>query len=293
MLSAWQRQHDRKDYLKIHDDSDAAVHDIGNDFDSLVLQPRRQRRGLRSCLVVVTYLLTFSAGLMSEIIIRQLFSHIQHPIYADVDRTLYPNHFSPVHFNNTRYSQPVSIAKDAVEEAWIDLGAFCTAILRLTYADASVFIPDYYAADFGFNAQDHIMSGPENFPQLEREGFFADITAFHYLHCLNLLRESLWFNHEYYRSIHSISFTSDQEELLIGHVGHCVDSIREMIMCEAYDELLPYKYYHLANGKKTTVTDFEHSKRLCHNFESLREWAYKGQVPGKNLTVDDHHASHY
>lgn len=85
-------------------------------------------------------------------------------------------------------------------------------------------------------------------------GYPVDMEAMHQLHCLNLLRKGQFYNHEYYASpehVHqrpSWAFR-DPEENLKGHINHCIDALRERIMCAADDEVLPY-YWRDGEGRK-------------------------------------------
>ncbi|POS74148.1 hypothetical protein DHEL01_v207457 [Diaporthe helianthi] len=53
-------------------------------------------------------------------------------------------------------------------------------------------------------------------------GFFGQISAYHHLHCLSMLRQVLW--HDFY----NISIPN-----LRAHADHCINDIRQSLMCHA------------------------------------------------------------
>ena len=84
--------------------------------------------------------------------------------------------------------------------------------------------------------------------------------ALHQLHCLNLLRKALFFNHEYYSANSHAShpgglgeFREFRDPLAYqrAHVNHCVDALRERIMCAADSDVLPY-YWRDRQGEYAT-----------------------------------------
>ena len=51
-----------------------------------------------------------------------------------------------------------------------------------------------------------------------------------------------------------------------GHSTHCIDAVRQSIMCNADDTLL-YKRYNVSDG--------DGQMRKCRNWGALRDWAAK------------------
>lgn len=51
-----------------------------------------------------------------------------------------------------------------------------------------------------------------------------------------------------------------------GHSTHCIDAVRQSIMCNAADTLL-YKRYNVSDG--------DGQMRKCRNWGALRDWASK------------------
>lgn len=61
-------------------------------------------------------------------------------------------------------------------------------------------------------------------------GFPANVEGLHHLHCLNLLRQTLYYNYDYYKKQGKGAFKND-EHVVKAHVTHCMDIIRQQLMC--------------------------------------------------------------
>lgn len=100
------------------------------------------------------------------------------------------------------------------------------------------------------------------------------IQAQHFLHCVNLLRQGLWYNRDYYRSIDHPSWNPDQDvmygsySLVELHTAHCVDQLRQLIMCDVDLAAVPFLH---DNKADTNYLDFA-QKKQCRNWESFMAW---------------------
>ncbi|KAJ7513284.1 hypothetical protein B0H11DRAFT_1698166, partial [Mycena galericulata] len=90
------------------------------------------------------------------------------------------------------------------------------------------------------------------------------LAVFHDLHCLNLLRMA---NHpDHYNS-------SAIKELASGHhLDHCIDMLRQTIQCRADITPLPLKFG--PNEGELLLTYRSDVKRVCRDFDKVKEWAY-------------------
>jgi hypothetical protein len=61
-------------------------------------------------------------------------------------------------------------------------------------------------------------------------GYHANIEGLHHLHCLNLLRQRLWYNYDYYHSLGEGAF-KNEDYIVKFHMSHCLDIIRQQLMC--------------------------------------------------------------
>ncbi|KAJ8132760.1 hypothetical protein O1611_g860 [Lasiodiplodia mahajangana] len=88
------------------------------------------------------------------------------------------------------------------------------------------------------------------------------IEVFHHLHCLNMIRKTLHL--DYY------GINEDSMERYNTHIEHCIDSIRQALMCTS--DITPFTVewntrYHRPRP------DFITTPHTCRNFEKLRDWA--------------------
>ena len=94
----------------------------------------------------------------------------------------------------------------------------------------------------------------------------------HHLHCVNLLRQALYWNYDYYAAQGNGAFSNDPSLLKV-HVNHCVDILRQVIMCQPDTGVLG-QYWVEDVGP---FVDFR-TKHKCKNFEELRDWVMDHQV---------------
>jgi hypothetical protein len=138
-------------------------------------------------------------------------------------------------------------------------------------------------------------------------GYPANIEGLHHLHCLNLLRQSLYYNYAYYQALGKGAF-SNPPPILRFHVSHCLDILRQQLMCAVDVSVLGKVWYTTspAGGDSATSgssTTGSHSGRnlhsvapigspggplpfpdfntphKCRDFEAVRKWAEERQQP--------------
>lgn len=89
-------------------------------------------------------------------------------------------------------------------------------------------------------------------------GYEAGLDVFHTLHCLNNLRKLL----------HPDVYPPETHPHAIMHNEHCIEQLRQQIMCAADATPIPVEYFAPLN-KSYVHSDVVHT---CRNFESLRKW---------------------
>ncbi|EGP82880.1 uncharacterized protein MYCGRDRAFT_28882, partial [Zymoseptoria tritici IPO323] len=99
-------------------------------------------------------------------------------------------------------------------------------------------------------------------------GFPANIQAMHQMHCIDFLRQGLFFNYEFYRSIHPVAWIDSTPELIVKHLSHCIDVLRQHVMCEADLRVTGF----LKNGPPDFATE-----KQCRNFTAVRDFAVEHQ----------------
>lgn len=95
----------------------------------------------------------------------------------------------------------------------------------------------------------------------------------HHLHCVNLLRQSLHWNYDYYTARGEGPFVNTPD-IVKTHVNHCVDILRQVIMCQP-DTGVFGQYWVEETGEP--FVDFR-TNHKCKNFEDLRDWVMKNQI---------------
>ncbi|KAF3802774.1 Cyclochlorotine biosynthesis protein O [Colletotrichum gloeosporioides] len=96
--------------------------------------------------------------------------------------------------------------------------------------------------------------------------YWIKLDVFHQLHCLNALRMSVW--PEYYSDPYYAAILEKD------HLAHCIDSIRQSIMC--HSDITPLVLQWDDNLQKSRHrANLPHS---CRNFDKIREWAVKRAI---------------
>ncbi|TLS25891.1 hypothetical protein PpBr36_07589 [Pyricularia pennisetigena] len=106
-------------------------------------------------------------------------------------------------------------------------------------------------------------------------GYFVNVEGMHHLHCLNLVRKSLYFNYAYYKDLGMHAFKND-EHILKLHITHCLDTVRQVLMCNVDTGLLGQVWFD--PQKPAAFPDFN-TRHKCKNFDAVRQWAETLQAP--------------
>lgn len=91
-------------------------------------------------------------------------------------------------------------------------------------------------------------------------GYFGQLSAYHHLHCLSMLRKVLW--HDMY----NVSIPD-----LRSHADHCINDIRQSLMCHADLSVVTF-WWHPEMRKP--MPNF-HIDQTCVNWDALDAWASK------------------
>lgn len=106
-------------------------------------------------------------------------------------------------------------------------------------------------------------------------GYFVNVEAMHHLHCLNLVRKGLYYNYDYYKAQGEHAF-QNEDVIIRLHVSHCLDTIRQVLMCNADTGVLG-QVWHNPEAPEA-FPDFR-SHHKCKNFDAIRDWAVQLQAP--------------
>ncbi|KAG9506674.1 hypothetical protein J7337_000208 [Fusarium musae] len=146
-----------------------------------------------------------------------------------------------------------------VDEAWESLG--------VDYRPGVISYEDGIASGL---TDAHVQVSPEH-----GGGFIVNVEGMHHLHCLNLVRKSLYFNYDHYKALGGHAFKNDGEVFRL-HVTHCLDTIRQVLMCNVDTGVLGQVWYDRKNP--SAFPDFN-TKHTCKNYEDIKKWSEKLQAP--------------
>lgn len=109
-------------------------------------------------------------------------------------------------------------------------------------------------------------------------GFPANVEGLHHLHCLNLVRQSTVWDVDYYRQKGKGAFTNE-DHIVRKHVSHCIDILRQQLMCQADVGVFGQVWYKAAPEDKPAAFVNFNTDHKCRNYDDIREWARVRQLP--------------
>ncbi|KAE8157757.1 hypothetical protein BDV40DRAFT_292412 [Aspergillus tamarii] len=93
----------------------------------------------------------------------------------------------------------------------------------------------------------------------------VSIDVFHQLHCLQMLRLRAWYAEGY---------EFDRDMLSIDHIDHCIDSLRQSLMCAS--DITPLTW--LWDEEKQKFLPMANIMHTCRDFDLVREWVAQHRV---------------
>ncbi|KAF3763880.1 hypothetical protein M406DRAFT_357276 [Cryphonectria parasitica EP155] len=104
--------------------------------------------------------------------------------------------------------------------------------------------------------------------------YLASLDVFHQLHCVDLLRKA---THREYYDKHEGSFAGAPESIVQGHLSHCVEMLRQTLMCHGDISLLTYNW---VEGRSMPHPNFN-TIHTCKKWDTLTKWN-----EGRDITVE-------
>ncbi|GAD96058.1 hypothetical protein PTT_11356 [Paecilomyces variotii No. 5] len=143
----------------------------------------------------------------------------------------------------------------------------------LAVQNVPFIIPEDQGERYGLS-KSHVKRRPE-----AGGGYPVYLEAMHHLHCLNLLRQTSYWNYEYYLKEGKGPFVNS-EPVIKFHAGHCLDILRQQLMCKA--DLSVFGQVWVRDYG--IYPDFD-TKHRCKNFEAISDWVKHRQLK-KQLDAD-------
>ncbi|KAK3367624.1 hypothetical protein B0H63DRAFT_515444 [Podospora didyma] len=252
------------------------------------------RKHIATVALIVPALLSFLLGLWlgdSNLLTDpDTFCTSQLRLYSSPVVDSVPLHFTTTEFNGSFlreniYRQPPSPEVDA---AWEDLGTNYRSML----------VPPDKAAAAGLTPS-HVQVSPNHH---DGGGHVALIEGLHHLHCLDLMRQALHWNIEYYRAKGSGPWL-DKDDFVRKHVNHCLDILRQQLMCSPDLSVLGSVWFvkdgdngggkgHASHRKRDRGRDPQpfvdfNTKHKCVDFDAVRDWAEKMQFSKAEMQEKD------
>ncbi|CEJ81371.1 hypothetical protein VHEMI01501 [[Torrubiella] hemipterigena] len=101
----------------------------------------------------------------------------------------------------------------------------------------------------------------------QSDHYLISLSVFHQLHCLNRVRKGLY---------GEVDWSDVSEHSGITHLDHCIDVIRQSLMCNA--DVTPLTFTRDSrDGVAREVAEVIHQ---CRDFDAIRDWAATRAMPG-------------
>ncbi|KXS98081.1 hypothetical protein AC578_1474 [Pseudocercospora eumusae] len=108
--------------------------------------------------------------------------------------------------------------------------------------------------------------------------FIATFEVVHQLHCLDMLRQNLWWNRDWYKEHHESDAPETMKKI---HINHCLDMLRHRLMCTADRGFVAWTWASAPHGM---VVDFERPHR-CRNPKPILDWTIQHAYPKKTQEI--------
>ncbi|KID73865.1 hypothetical protein MAJ_11513, partial [Metarhizium majus ARSEF 297] len=263
IFSFWRQhapeQRRKHDFDEQDDDEEASGHLLDQRLRKLA-ESRHHWRHLAPWLlfhgaIVATYILLIPYILPASYIQRRQSCVSKFNYYSPINEAIREEYLD-VRFNGSLwYESPYKGPPTAeVEQAWQDLMAYGT--IRVTADDITRIGHNLTAVQF---------------PEAAGGGYLAVAMGTHQIHCLHFI----WQDH------HAASFPTTQankegaSEMYERHYEHCIDYIRQTLMCNFDPGIIPY-YWVRQHNQPTPDGNTRHK---CVDWDALQSWLKQRAVP--------------
>lgn len=107
-------------------------------------------------------------------------------------------------------------------------------------------------------------------PTTGKRGYRIGLEVFHQLHCLNMIRKATY--PSYQDEYSGGDFGVDPKQLR-GHLDHCVEMLREGLMCQADVGVITFKMQKEGEEAEGEYRPDFANWHVCRDYEAIREWA--------------------
>ncbi|KAI9744826.1 MAG: hypothetical protein M1818_001751 [Claussenomyces sp. TS43310] len=210
--------------------------------DDTEFPPSRKRSHARTNLIIIIQWFVIGFAFLG---MTFLWFDSPHRVYSPAQSALRYHDVVYASGFNTQVTKYQGAPSKEVNQAWFDLYPSTTS--RISAAEA---------AKLG-NKTVRIPDDPEN--------FIVSLDVFHHLHCLNVIRKKIW---------GVIPETYIERVMLeMEHVDHCLDSIRQSLMCSGDVTPLPWKWRKNDTDGTDLLVPEAHVTHTCRDFDAIVQWA--------------------
>jgi len=112
----------------------------------------------------------------------------------------------------------------------------------------------------------------------EEGGYVVQLAVFHQLHCLNLVRKGIY---------GGVDMSNSDDLMGIEHLDHCIDMLRQSIMCNS--DITPTTFARTSlDSNMKVVAEVVHT---CRSFSKIQKWAWSRritqEIDKKKIVTDD------
>ncbi|KAI9845205.1 MAG: hypothetical protein M1838_001823 [Thelocarpon superellum] len=97
--------------------------------------------------------------------------------------------------------------------------------------------------------------------------YIVGLSVFHQLHCLNMVRQAMYA---------TVQYPGDHELLGMEHIDHCIDTIRQNLMCNADVSVLVWEWDESSKRTKE-IAQIAHT---CRDRDKIRQWGMDNRLLG-------------
>ncbi|OKL64633.1 hypothetical protein UA08_00947 [Talaromyces atroroseus] len=263
----------KEEYLPLRDggDSDSLEDAIGRDTDNIL--QRSQQRAMKNARILKV--LTGAILVLNILLLFGLFFVFSHPQVVMSDQKC------------ARQLSTIGPGLDAVE--------YQTVTFKGAQDDVNPYkghpSPELDAAWGQLTEVRHVSISPEimvsinksnnNAVQLPDGNYLGATEVFHQLHCLNLIRQHSY--KEYYDvDGRRPPGLTDSPATLRLHVDHCIDILRQNIMCTGDTSVITHNW---VQGYQFPYPNFN-TQHKCRNFDKIVEWEKEHQIMDPTRPAD-------
>ncbi|KAH8897419.1 hypothetical protein GQ53DRAFT_838034 [Thozetella sp. PMI_491] len=111
-------------------------------------------------------------------------------------------------------------------------------------------------------------------PRPGTKDYLIELDVFHQLHCLNDLRKALYPDRYPGKWPYNANGTVNYNSITFMHWDHCIDALRQSLMCHGDISPLPFHINHINDNLVAELV----TRHTCRDFGKIQQWARDRQA---------------